>query len=213
MGYKEAIDDARRAARVAFEAGDAVEALDAVEAGQHAHEELGGEARIVAAQPAGGHRLLQVFGKARGGLPGPALVDRAGEGAKARNLCDERAEHGDAFIAEHALAIGDREAQQRAAQGVAALPLAVARRGLELDQHALRHLARDFLEQMVLAGEMAVHGLLRHAGALRDALDARAVAVGEEGGGGGAQHALSIGKGGHEFGLRVRVRTRLDRTV
>src|SRR5438552_471069 len=72
-----------------------------------------------------------------------------------------------------------------------------ARRGahvpaLELDQHAHGELARHLAEQAILAGEMVVDGLLRDAGAARDLIDARGIAMREKGIRRGAQYALAV---------------------
>ena len=96
------------------------------------------------------------------------------------------------FVAQDAPPVGEAEAHEARAQ--------VLRPGFELHQDAFHDLASDFLEEVVLGREVAVDGLLGDARALRDAIDARAVAFREEGGGGGAQDALAIrggGDGGH----------------
>jgi hypothetical protein len=125
-----------------------------------------------------------VLGEAAHRLAGGIGVHGPGERLEAHHLGDQRAERGEALRAEHALAVDEGEAHQRAAQ--------VGRRALELDQHALHQLARHFLEQLVLAWEVVVDGLFRNAGALRNVIYARPVAAREERRGCGAQHALTI---------------------
>ena len=88
----------------------------------------------------------------------------------------------DALRAERALAIRDGKAHQRGAH----IP------ALELDQHAHGELARHLAEQAILAGEMVVDGLLCDAGAARDLIDARGIAMREKGIGRGAQYALAV---------------------
>jgi hypothetical protein len=80
-----------------------------------------------------------------------------------------------------------REAKQSRAQ--------VVRLRSKLHQHLLGELARDLLEELVLAREVVIHGLLRYAGAARDVVDARGIAAREKRGGGGAQHAAAMGVG------------------
>src|SRR5204862_338455 len=63
---------------------------------------------------------------------------------------------------------------------------------LELDQHAERKGTRHLGEQAVLALEVVVDGLLGDAGAARDLVHARGIAVGEKRIRGGAQHALAV---------------------
>src|SRR5690606_2236566 len=116
-------------------------------------------------------------------------------------LRHQRAEGGDALRPEDAPAIGEREADERGAQ--------VLRPRVERHQHPRRERPRYFLEELVLAREVVVDGLLGDLRTARDLVHARAVAVGEKGTRSGAQHALAVRKSHRKWALSEE----LDRAV
>src|SRR5258708_7167181 len=169
VGAKKDIDDAAAALGVrTVVRSNAEQALDALVADQHAEQELGGELRVVAPQLPGAHRALEVRAELAGHLAGARRVHVLCQRAEARHLRHHRAERGDAFRAQHALAVSHREAHQARAQ--------VLGRGLELYHHPPNQVVRHLLEERVLAREEGVNGLLRNAAAAGDAVEARALA-------------------------------------